>query len=191
MGRWEPDAAGRLRAAAMDLFLAQGYEQTTVAQIADRAGVTARTFFRYFADKPEVLFAGSENLQRVMVDALADAPDGPPMRMIAAALEAAAEALPAEPSYPARRNAVITANPSLMERELRKMAALAEVLAAGLRERAIGDPDAVLAAEAGLVVFRVGFSTWVAGTGSPDLASTFHSLLGVLAELTPSTPTAL
>ena len=74
MGRWDPDAAGRFRAAAMELFGEIGYEQTTVAAIAERAGLTARTFFRYFADKREVLFSGSERLQALMVDALAKAP---------------------------------------------------------------------------------------------------------------------
>ena len=75
VGRWEPDAAGRLRAAAMDLYVERGYEQTTVADIADRAGVTARTFFRHFADKREVLFAGSAQLQEHMVAALTAAPE--------------------------------------------------------------------------------------------------------------------
>src|SRR5579885_2356991 len=107
MGRWEPDAVGRLRAAAMELFHTQGYDQTTVAQIAERAGVTARTFFRYFADKREVLFAGSEELQRAMVDGLMAAPEGAAaMEAVAAALDAAARALPQEPTYPAQRNAV-------------------------------------------------------------------------------------
>jgi AcrR family transcriptional regulator len=74
MGRWEPGAEGRFRAAAMELFVERGYELTTVADIAERAGLTARTFFRYFADKREVLFQGSERLQLTMVGALKDAP---------------------------------------------------------------------------------------------------------------------
>ena len=68
MGRWEPDARGRLGQAAMELYAERGYEQTTVAEIAERAGLTARTFFRYFADKREVLFAGSEALGEQLVD---------------------------------------------------------------------------------------------------------------------------
>ena len=67
MGRWEPDASGRLREAALELYVEHGYEQTTVADIAERAGLTARTFFRYFADKQEVLFADDEELRRVLV----------------------------------------------------------------------------------------------------------------------------
>src|SRR5829696_7595265 len=92
MARWEPNARGRLRSSAMELYLERGYEQTTVADIAERAGLTSRTFFRYFADKREVLFSGSEALVQGMVDALAAAPeDASPMDAVAAALGAAAE----------------------------------------------------------------------------------------------------
>src|SRR3954452_18324585 len=88
MGRWEPDAAGRLRAAALELYVAQGYEQTTVAQIAERAGVTARTFFRHFADKREVLFLGSELLEERMAEAVSSAPDDAgPVEAVTAALD--------------------------------------------------------------------------------------------------------
>ena len=94
MGRWEPGAAGRLRAAALQLFAEVGYDQATVAEISERAGVTSRTFFRYFADKQEVLFAGSENLQIEMVAALDAAPAGSSAReALDAALDRAAVVL--------------------------------------------------------------------------------------------------
>src|SRR3954453_9456175 len=87
MGRWEPGAAGRLRAAAMELYVERGFEQTTVADIAARAGVTARTFFRHFADKREVLFDGAERLQQLMVDSLVQAqPGASPLDAVAAAV---------------------------------------------------------------------------------------------------------
>src|SRR6476646_11290453 len=91
MGRWEPDASGRLREAAMELYVERGFEQTTVAEIAKRAGLTARTFFRYFADKREVLFAGSLSLQEQLVHALDAAPmSASAMQAVSAALDAAA-----------------------------------------------------------------------------------------------------
>src|SRR5579875_1473939 len=94
MGRWEPDAAGRLREAALELYLERGFVQTTVAEIAERAGVTARTFFRYYADKPEVLFNGMRQLQDELVEALEAAPaDAAPMDAVAAALDRAADLL--------------------------------------------------------------------------------------------------
>ena len=75
MGRWEPNARGRLEQAAMELYLERGFDQTTVAEIAERAGLTERTFFRHFADKREVLFAGAGALQELLVSAVAGAPD--------------------------------------------------------------------------------------------------------------------
>lgn len=164
MGRWEPDAAGRFRAAAMELFSDVGYEQTTVADIAARAGLTARTFFRYFADKREVLFYGSERLQRAMIDGLDNAPaDASAMEAIAAALDATTVDFFVDTHRPfsRQRSLVIAANTELHERELIKLATIALRLSEGLRARSIPEPDASLAAEAGIAVFRVAFGLWV------------------------------
>lgn len=163
MGRWEPDAEGRFRAAAIELFGEIGYEQTTVAAIAQRAGLTARTFFRYFADKREVLFNGSERLQQTMVHALAQAPgEASAVDAIAAALTKAGDFFSDERRPFARlRNSVVAANTDLHERELIKLAALSAALAQALRARGVGEPDASLVAEAGIAVFRVAFAQWV------------------------------
>ena len=74
MVRWEPGAQERLQAAALDLYARRGFEQTTAADIAEAVGLTERTFFRYFADKREVLFAGQEQFRRVFLDGVAAAP---------------------------------------------------------------------------------------------------------------------
>ena len=163
MGRWEPDAPGRFRTAAMELFSEIGYEQTTVAAIAERAGLTPRTFFRTFADKREVLFNGSEQLQQLMLGALAAAPaDASPLVAIAAALRAPTGFFTEERRPFSRlRNVVITANGELLERELIKLARLAAALAEGLRARGVAEPDASLVAETGIAVFRVAFAQWV------------------------------
>jgi AcrR family transcriptional regulator len=163
MARWEPDAEARFRAAAIELFAEVGYEQTTVAAIAERAGLTARTFFRHFADKREVLFTGSERLQQAMVDALAAAPaEASALDAVAAALMQAGEFFDDERRpFARRRSAVIAANASLHERELIKLATLSAALAQALRGRGIGEPDASLLAEAGIAVFRVAFGQWV------------------------------
>jgi AcrR family transcriptional regulator len=184
MGRWEPDASARLRRAALELFLEQGFDQTTVADIAGRAGLTARTFFRYFADKREVLFNGSADFETYLVKALAGAPhDAGPLAAVAVALEAAGEIL-TDRSWAAHRYAVITANADLLERELIKMAALATALADGLRERGIGNPEAGLAAEAGVAVFRVAFERWVlGGQDEPGLSMLVHESFAQLKKL--------
>ncbi|MFI5915186.1 TetR/AcrR family transcriptional regulator [Dactylosporangium sp. NPDC051541] len=175
MGRWEPDARGRMGEAAMQLYVEQGFEQTTVAEIAARAGVTARTFFRHFADKREVLFAGSELLLRGLVEALDNAPPAAtPLEAVTAALDAGAAFLGREHAHSRQRQAVITANPELLERELIKMARIAAALAEGLRRRGVPDPDAALVAEAGVVVLRVAFETWVNRPEPTDLAETMR-----------------
>src|ERR1700745_2396358 len=111
MARWEPDASGRLREAALDLYVQRGFEQTTVADIAERAGLTARTFFRYFTDKREVLFAGSAELQASLVSALEAAPPtASPLDAVGAALDAAADLLGGRQDYSRQRQAVIAAN---------------------------------------------------------------------------------
>ncbi|HEX4421593.1 MAG TPA: TetR family transcriptional regulator [Kofleriaceae bacterium] len=160
MARWEPDAPGRLAQAALDLYGERGFEQTTVAEIAARAGLSERTFFRHFADKREVLFAGS--MQELMVAAIADAPDGAaPIDAVAAAVDAAATLLQERREFARRRQSVIAANPGLQERELIKLSALAGAMAAALRQRGVSEPTASLSAEAGIAVFKVAFERWI------------------------------
>src|SRR5215470_9430287 len=129
MGRWEPNARGRLEQAAMELFIERGFEQTTVAEIAGRAGLTERTFFRYFADKREVLFWGQDALVESLVNAVAGAPDSAsPIDAIGTGLMALGPVFEDRRSRARVRQAVIAANPSLHERELAKLAALAAAL---------------------------------------------------------------
>ena len=186
MARWEPDAAGRLREAAMALYAERGYDNTTVAEIADRAGVTARTFFRHFSDKREVLFAGSEELERVMVEALTAAPESAtPMEAVAAAVLASGEFFDdLRRDYSRRRQAVITATPELRERELIKLASLTTAFTAALRERGVGPDVAALAAETGVAVFRVAFERWMTEPEGVSLADVIRSTLTTLSGLT-------
>src|SRR6478752_3929532 len=165
MGRWEPDARGRLARAALELYLEPGYEQTTVADIAARAGVTERTFFRHFADKREVLFAGSDAFQETVLSAIAGTADGSTALTAAAAgMDAAAAFLQSnpDPTFPRLRAAVIAANPSLQERELLKLATVASASAAALVERGFGPDEAAVSAEAAMAAFRLAFERWIA-----------------------------
>jgi AcrR family transcriptional regulator len=183
--RWEADASGRLREAAMQLYVERGFEQTTVAEIASRAGLTARTFFRYFADKREVLFAGAGDLQEHVVRALEATPDSAaPMRAVSAALDAAAAALGQRHEYSRQRQSVINANPELQERELIKLASMSAALADALRRRGVPDPDASLAAETGIVVLRVAFERWVSEPDGADLSQHMRAALDRLKTIT-------
>jgi len=186
MGRWEPDARGRLAKAAMELYAEHGFEQTTVAEIAARAGLTERTFFRHFADKREVLFYGMERLRDLLARAVADAPaPASAMDLVGAAFEAAAAMMQENPERVRLRDAIVSANAELRERELIKLAALASAVASALRDRGIPEPGASLAAETGVAVFKVAFARWVGAPGQPDLPGIFREsmaeLRGVLA----------
>ncbi|MDG6100936.1 TetR family transcriptional regulator [Dactylosporangium aurantiacum] len=182
MGRWEPDAKGRLVVAALELYTSRGYEQTTVADIAQRAGVTERTFFRHFADKREVLFDGSSALQDLVVAAITDAPiEMPPLDVVGAAMERAAELLEQRRPFAQQRALAIAANPSLQERELLKLAALGSASAAALRGRGVPEPAASLAAEAGVAVFKVAFERWIGD--EPDFVACVRTTLSSLKTL--------
>jgi AcrR family transcriptional regulator len=170
VGRWEPNARGRLEQAAMDLYTERGFEQTTVAEIAKRAGLTERTFFRYFADKREVLFWGAGALQELVVSTVAGAPgSASPIDAVAAAIEAAGAMLQERRDHARRRQAVIVANDELRERELIKLATLASAMAEALRQRGVPEPAASLTAEAGIAVFRVAFERWIDEARPRDL----------------------
>src|SRR5690242_16316959 len=155
MSRWEPNARARLEQAALELYREHGFDQTTVAEIAERAGLTERTFFRYFADKREVLFSGQATLADFLVNAVAEAPtSASPIEAVGAGLLALGPFFENRRSRARQRQAVIAANTSLQERELIKLAALATSLTAALRARGVAEMTARLAAESGVAVFK-------------------------------------
>jgi AcrR family transcriptional regulator len=154
----------------MDLYVERGFEQTTVAEIANRAGLTERTFFRYFSDKREVLFYGAASLQELLVTTVTDAPAGTsPISAVAGAIEIAGALFQERRDGSRTRQAVIEANAELKERELIKLAALAAAMAEALRGRGVKDPIASLAAEAGIAVLKISFEEWVSLSGDDDL----------------------
>jgi AcrR family transcriptional regulator len=162
MSRWKPDAAGRLMTAAITLFAEQGYEVTTVAGIAGRAGLTKRTFFRHFSDKREVLFSGSKELERLWLEAVASAPpEATPLAAVTAGLDPVAEMFVDRHDFARIRAGIIEANPELKERELIKLQNLAGAIKSALIERGVAESAATLAAQAGVTVFHVAFASWV------------------------------
>lgn len=185
MGRWEPNARGRLEQAALELYGERGYEQTTVAEIAKRAGLTERTFFRHFADKREVLFAGAASLQELFVRTAAAAPGAAaPIEAVAAALEAVAAMFQERRAHARQRHAVIVANTELQERELIKLASLSAALGDTLRGRGVQEPAASLTAEAGIAVFKVAFERWIDEGDERDLEHFVRESLNELKAVT-------
>jgi len=182
MGRWQPDSRGRLQEAALALFAERGFDQTTAAEIAARAGVTERTFFRHFRDKREVLFGGSALLQERMVEGVTGAPatDGP-LDAVARGLDAAAAMLGEfRRDLSRQRHAVIAANPELRERELAKLADYAAAVTTALHQRGVGEPQASLAADAGMTVLRVALERWSSGDDDRDLADVMRDSMAGL-----------
>jgi AcrR family transcriptional regulator len=185
MGRWEPETRTRLEQAALALYGERGFEQTTVAEIANRAGLTERTFFRHFADKREVLFGGAGRLTELLVRSVADAPDSvTPIDAIATALETAAALLQERREFARQRQTIIEAHAELQERELIKLASLASALAGALRRRGISEPAASLAAEAGVAAFKIGFARWINAANEADLPRIVRESLDELKAVT-------
>lgn len=174
MARWEPYGRERLVRAAIDLFSEQGYDRTTVVEIAERAGLTKTTFFRHFPDKREVLFAGQETHGRLLADGIAGAPDSAtPLEAVAAGLDSVTGTFtPEQREFGPRLRTVIADHPELQERDALKRAGLASAMAEALRKRGVPDATARLAAEIGVRAFHEAFGRWV----EPGNRKTFPEL---------------
>ncbi len=170
MSRWQPDARGRLEKAAYELFLERGYEQTTVADIAERAGLTERTFFRHYADKREVFFGGSSALQDELLRALDAAPAAlPVIEAVRLAVEAVATLFHGRRAFARERQQLVTKHADLQEREMIKRATLTNALAQGLQRRGVPESSASIAADMGIGVFYVGFVRWLDDPAAREL----------------------
>jgi len=168
MPRWEPDARERLVAAALTLFSEQGYDETTVAEIAEAAGLTKSTFHRHFPDKRDVLAAGQATLTRLLAEGIAAAPsDATPLEAVREGLRRAAVAY--RPDFAPRIAAVIASNAELQERAALKHVGLAAAMAEALLARGVPEPLARLTAELGALALRQGFTAWAAGDAGEDL----------------------
>ncbi len=178
MARWQPGARERLVVAAVDLFTEQGYDATTVAQIAERAGVTRSTFFRHFSDKREVLVAGQETLSQLLAEGISAAPaDASPLEAVAAGLErASSQMAPMNRELGPRLRAAVAASSELQERDALKSVGLAAAMTHALVARGVPDPTAHLAAELGVLAFKRGYAQWSEGDRDDDLGLAHHAL---------------
>lgn len=165
MARWEPDGRERLVAAALDLFTERGYDEVTVAEIAERAGLTRSTFFRYFPDKRDVLAAGQAVMSRLLVEGITGAPaEATPLEAVGAGLATMGGAMTSfNRELGPRLKAVIATSAELQARDQLKHVSLLADVAAALRARGVADAVATVAAELGLLAFREAYATWIAG----------------------------
>lgn len=172
MPRWPPNPSQRLVAAALDLFEEQGYEDTTVIEIAERAGLTKSTFFRHFPDKREVLFGGG-TMAGLLARGIAAAPaTSTPLEAVAHGLDAVGgEAFtPARREFVARRRAVIAAHPELQEREALKGLSLTASMTDALNQRGIPNLTSYVAAELGALALTIAYERWSDTTGGDDFS---------------------
>ncbi|OII36062.1 TetR family transcriptional regulator [Curtobacterium sp. MMLR14_010] len=184
MARWEPGARDRLIVAAVDLFTEQGYDATTVTEIAERAGVTKSTFFRHFPDKRELLVAGQETLSRLLAEGITGAPAGAsPLEAVAAGLErASGEMGPQNRELGPRLKAAVAASSELQERDALKNVGMAAAMTTALLERGASEATAHLASEMGVLAFKQGYARWSEGERNDDDRLARHAL-EVLQEL--------
>ncbi|GAB3597336.1 TetR family transcriptional regulator [Microbacterium tumbae] len=162
MTRWPADTQERLKRTAIDLFSSRGFDAVTVAEIAEAAGVTERTFFRYFGDKREVLFTDQNAYNALFLDALADADATSPLALVEAALRGGGTFFPEQRRPMSRaRQKVIDSSTALLERDSLKRGALVDALTTALVTRGVPPVAASLAAQSGSAVFHVAFTAWV------------------------------
>jgi AcrR family transcriptional regulator len=173
MARWEPDARARLVGAALDLFNERGYDETTVAQIAERAGLTKSTFFRHFPDKRDVLAAGQDALAKLLREGIAAAPaDATPLDAICAGLKSASAAFTSfNRELAPRLKAAIAASTELQERNALKHIGLSAAMADALQARGVSATTAVLAAELGALAFKTAYAAWAEPGEEQDLGA--------------------
>ncbi|MHA7985189.1 TetR/AcrR family transcriptional regulator [Rathayibacter sp. CAU 1779] len=176
MPRWEPDGRERLIAAALELFTERGYDGTTVVDIAERAGLTKSTFFRYFPDKKDVFAAGQETLSRLLVDGISAAPaDASPLDVVRSGLESAAGMMTSvQRRFGPQLRAVIASSTELQARDRLKQQGLAENVADALRARGVAATTAALAADIGMLAFGIAYAAWIV----PDNRREFTDLVG-------------
>jgi len=184
MPRWAPRAEDRLREAALELFLEHGYENVTVAEITTRAGLTRRSFSRYFTDKRDVLFAGSERLPGILARSIGNADSTlSSFEALLTGLVDVAGVLADQVPLAAQQRAVVRASPELQERGRTKFAAVTDAVADALRDRGAAESEATLLAQVGVAIFRTAFEHW---TDQPDGVGLPVRIREVAAELAAS-----
>ena len=182
MARWQPNASERLAVAALDLFAERGYENTTVSEIAEHAGLTKSTFFRHFPDKREVLFR-PDTMTGLLVEAITAAPaTATPLEAVASALHAVGSKafMPARRQFTAQRRAVIAANPELQEREALKGLGLTRAMTDALKRRGVPDLTSCVAAELGALALKIAYERWSDPTNADEFSNLARRTLSEL-----------
>lgn len=183
MGRWPPDSAQRLKAAALELFAERGFSHVTSAEIAKRIGMSERTFFRHFKTKEDVLFEDYSDarlaLQAFIGQQPADTAMHDLMRAIAGFFESRFE--PRRPEHQ-RMAAVVAGEPVLRRRMLLYEHDWVVAIAKALEARGFPPDRAQLLAATTAATFRIAYDDWVARPAGPGLGARFDALVSALGQ---------
>jgi AcrR family transcriptional regulator len=188
MARWDPGAEDRLRRAALELYAERGYDAVTVAQIAGRAGLARRSFFRYFPDKREVLFAGSERLPAALADAIAKAdPALSPLDAVVIAFRSIGTRMMSEVAGLAERRAIIASSAELQERDRTKRDDVARAISGAIEGRGVGQRAAALVGPVAAALFWAAFERSIERGGRDAFASCLDEVIAELSDFIAAT----
>ena len=189
MPRWKHGSKERLKLAAMDLFEEQGFQNTSAVQIAKRARLTTRTFFRYFPDKQAILFDDADALCATLVgEVLRMTDQSGPLLAVTRALTAFDWLSLAPRESQRRRYEMIASNPDLLERELIKQQQMVDGFTSALRAGGVDPPTADLAARVGVQVFQSAYRQWLATDQDADLAMAVETAMSNLSAIVAGSP---
>jgi AcrR family transcriptional regulator len=179
MARWAADAAGRLHNAALELFIENGFAATTVPQITERAGLTTRSFFRYFADKREVLFTGEDELPAVVAEMFDQADlEQTPMEIVHHGLRnVVTPRLKSFRNELLVRRQIVHSDDGLRERELRKLAILHSAATAALIRRGLTPLDAEIMGRLAVTIYDTTLELWLAQDAPDSLDAILDSVV--------------
>lgn len=175
----------RLRASALSLFRDQGYEATTVEQIAAGAGVSHMTFFRYFPTKEDV--ALSDSYDPLIVGLIARSRPSQPLvqRVRTALLQGLRQVYNAERDTMLAQNKLIVSTPALRERLWANQVATQELILDALHDGQVGHPDlqAKVVIAACVAATTTAVLTWTENDGTPELPDLMEQAFDALAHL--------
>ncbi len=191
MPRWPEDSRTRLIDSSLALFVEHGYAEVTVDDIAERAGVSARTFFRHFPDKEEVLFADDDELLPVLLAAIGSGEAGQSAEHdMARALLTLAEQFQPDREQLSHRQRIIDSHVALSGRELAKQARWQQSVMDALVARGYSVEQSDLLAAIGFAIFRRALHAWLAEPSGPRLAERIQTALPQVRSVLDATPGA-
>ncbi|MFZ2577859.1 MAG: helix-turn-helix domain-containing protein [Lactococcus hircilactis] len=150
----------KLYEAALELITAQGYENTTILQIASKAGLTERTFFRKFKNKADIFFAGGEQYSEMLLNKMRESKETNPLFIVLDGYFYAADFFDEHRVRTVKRQKIIASHPDLEERELLKQSKIEGLLVEYLLIT-YDESTARLAVRLARAIYSVAWEEWL------------------------------